>query len=299
MKISLKTVLSFLTIFFLLSCAEQEADTVKENDKQLNITILLDLSDRISPIINPSNPSHKDRDLEIVKYIAAGFREDMEKKGVFGARGRIKIIFTPVPEDENINALVRELNIDLSNKKAKEKKKIHDETETIFISHLGTIYEKTISEKKWLGSDIWRFFKNDIADFCISRDPKYRNILVVLTDGYIYHKDSKDRQKNRYAYLTSTLIESYGLRNNPNWEKKADDLDFGLIAKRNDLSDLEILILEIEPSKSHKNDEDIIRKILSKWLEEMGVKKENFRIYNSEVPSLTKSRIEEFLFNAD
>jgi hypothetical protein len=159
---------------------------------------------------------------------------------------------------------------------------------------LKKIYDLTVSEKKWIGSDIWRFFKNDVADYCITSSPdmSYRNILVILTDGYIYHNDSKDRIQNRYAYITPSVLEAHHLRNNPNWEKTIDSADFGLIAKRNDLNNLEILVLEVNPSANHKNDEDIIKKVLSKWFDEMKVKR--YRIYNTELPVNTIERIDRF-----
>jgi hypothetical protein len=89
------------------------------------------------------------------------------------------------------------------------------------------------------------------------------------------------------------LITKYQLRNNPNWEQRIDKLDFGLITKRNDLNNLEILVLEITPSPVYKDDEDIIKDVLSKWFKEMQVKR--FALYNSDLPEYTKQRISDFM----
>ena len=56
---------------------------VKATNKQLNITILLDLSDRIEPTKYPANPQHFERDISIVNYFTEYFKKDMERRGVF------------------------------------------------------------------------------------------------------------------------------------------------------------------------------------------------------------------------
>ena len=72
------------------------------------------------------------------------------------------------------------------------------------------------------------------------------------------------------------------------------EIDFGLIAPTKDLENLEVLVLEVNPSKySSKYEEDIQKEVLSKWLTEMGVKK--FEIYKTDIPQTTKKRIENFM----
>ena len=294
--------LLFSTLF-LFSCGSesndkstngegQSSNTVEQTD-QLNITLLLDLSDRIDTKKYPEKPEHFERDIAIVKYFSELFVKDMEKRGTFMAKGKMKVIFSPKPQDPNVNLLAEKLFIDLSVMDSKQKKEVHDNLINNFSESITKIYNGTLSESKWIGSDIWRFFKNDVKDYCVESKPNYRNILVVLTDGYIYHQDSKDQNGNRYAYLLPNIISKYNLRKNPNWEQELEKQDFGLISKRNDLENLEILVLEISPSPNYKNDEDIIKSILSKWFKEMNVKR--FGIYNSDLPEYTKQRINDFI----
>ena len=157
---------------------------------------------------------------------------------------------------------------------------------------LNTIYNLTISSHNWEGSDIWRFFKNDVKDYCIINNPDYLNVLIVLTDGYIYHVQSKERVKNRTAYITGNYLQQEGFRNNPNWKQKFEQKDYGLIVKTKNLNNLNVLFLEINPSANYKDDEDIIRAFLSKWLDEMGIKR--YKIYNTDLPSNTSQRIIDF-----
>ncbi|HEY1200480.1 MAG TPA: hypothetical protein VGE79_05845, partial [Niastella sp.] len=197
------------------------------------------------------------------------------------------------PPDPGINQAAEKLNIDLSKMDTKGKKTTYETLGHTVAENVGNIYRSTINQAKWPGSDIWRFFKNDVKEVAIDKDSSYRNILVIFTDGYIYHDDSKDQYGNRYAYILPELFDKYKLRNNNSWAEKIDKLDFGLISKRADLDQLEVLVLEVSPSSKYKNDEDIIRKIMEKWFSEMKVKK--WKILNSDLPERSKQKIDNFL----
>jgi hypothetical protein len=150
-----------------------------------------------------------------------------------------------------------------------------------------------ISQASWPGSDICRFFKRDVNYLAIDSDPHYRNLLVIFTDGYVYHPDSKEKKGNRYSYILPELLDQYKLRNNNAWSEEIDKQDFGLISNRSDLDQLEVLVLEVNASEKHKNDEEIIRKVMGKWFTEMKVKK--WEIFNSDLPSNTEHKIDGFL----
>lgn len=303
MKISKLIILSIFAIG-LFSCKNdtkkeddkpqiQEKIDKKEINKQLNITILLDLSDRIEPTKYPSSPEHFERDIEVVNYFTELFKKDMAKKGAFMAKGKMKVIFSPRPNDSEINNIASQLSIDLSKtKNTKEKKEIFDNVSLNFKENLSKIYSKTIKAKKYPGSDIWRFFKNDVVDYCIEEKNNYRNILVLITDGYLYHKNSTDKNKNRTAFLLPKNIALTGLRNS-NWKEKFNSQDFGYITSRKDLNKLDVLVLEINPSEKFKNDEDVIKEYLSKWFTEMNVN--SYKLYNSDLPQYTKSKIDKFI----
>lgn len=265
---------------------------IPSNEKQLNITFLLDLSDRIEPSKYPASPEHYQRDEAIVKDFVEIFKNDMNKKGGYKSKGKMRVIFSPQPQEQNINKIASELNIDLSTMKAAEKKEVYNTLDDKFSGNLSKIYDLTLAQKNYIGSDIWRVFKNDVKDYAITDDPNYRNILVIITDGYIYHKDSQTQQGNRTSYLTPVSINTNGFRNK-DWKQKFEQGDYGFIASRKDLDNLEVLVLEINPEKNYLNDEDVIKAYLSKWFEEMGIKK--YEIYNSDLPVNTKTRIEKFL----
>lgn len=261
--------------------------------KQLKISVLWDLSDRINPKIHTDLPTNADRDIAIIKYFADYLKADMDKKGAFMAKGKLKVFFSPNPTDQNINSLVSRLDIDLSNKDVKLKKEVYDNISNSFEQSAKQITDMTIKTSKWVGSDIYRFFKNDVVDYCVSKDTSYRNILVILTDGYIYHPQSKGRAGNKSEYILSDLLSSLGLRNNQNFKSVFQSKNCGLISTRKDLNNLEILVLEVNSEANYKNDEDIIKFYLQNWFTEMNAKR--FEIYNTDLPENTKKRIGDFL----
>lgn len=285
----------------IASCnsSDKKADESKPNvteskfGKQLKISVLWDLSDRINPAIHNELPSNADRDIAIIKYFADYLKADMDKKGAYMAKGKLKVFFSPNPTDQDINSLASKLDVDLANKDVKAKKEIYDNISGNFETTAKQITDITIKTSKWEGSDIYRFFKNDVVDYCVSKDTLYRNILVILTDGYIYHPQSKGRDGNKSEYILSDLLNSLGLRNNQNFKSTFQSKNCGLISTRKDLNNLEILVLEVNSEANHKNDEDVIKFYLQNWFTEMNRKR--FEIYNTDLPENTKKRIADFL----
>lgn len=279
----------------------QSISNLKPSEKQLNVNILWDLSDRIDNSVSPASPPHFERDIEIIKSISEAFKNDMQKKGAYKSKSKIRVFFTPPPSDAAINTIAHNLSYDLSSFTGdganKKKKEAYDSITKKFSNNALQIYNLTLQnnkgKKQWDGSDIWRFFKNDVKDYCIEPNNNYRNILIILTDGYIYHKDSRDKRGNRSAYILPETLKSF--RNNPDWRSSFDKGDYGLITTRNDLQDLEVLVLEITPSKEYKNDEDFIKAYLGKWFEEMGIYKANYACHNSDLPDYIGKKIEQFL----
>lgn len=295
-----------LICIFIISCnskSEKSEETgtssttispVKE-PKQLNISILLDLSNRIDTTVNPTIPQHYVRDIEIVKSISNYFVSDMKKRGAFNSKGKIEIIFSPIPNDPNVNLYAQRLKIDCSAMSNPQKKDVYDNLTNTFTDNLTKIYNQTMIDKNWCGSDIWRFFKDDV-DMYVDKNDNYRNILVIVTDGYIYHKNTVLNEKDRYSYISPKILEKYKLRNNPNWESDITKTDFGLICKRKDLANLEVLVLEVSAySEKYKSDEDVIKFVLTKWFSEMGIKTTG--LYYSELPIRTQKRITDFFDN--
>jgi hypothetical protein len=263
-------------------------------EKQINISILLDLSDRIEPTKYPASPEHFKRDIAAVKSVVNYFRADMEEKGAFQAKGKIRVFFSPPPDDENINLIAEQLTVNLADMQTAGKKAVYDSISTWYHNNLQKAYNSVIEAKNYPGADIWRFFKEGrVKDYSIASDPSYRNILVILTDGYMYHDASVDRKGNRTAYVTGPYLSNEGFRNNPDWRQKFKSGDYGLISTGQQLSNLEVLVLEINPSDEHPNDFTKLKAFWSKWFDEMGI--DRYRLVKTDLPANTKKTITHFL----
>ena len=286
-----------IVVFSLVACNTENSNKGNANntqnansqEKQLNISILLDLSDRIKPI---NNPSAQKNDIEDIKTITEFFKSNMERLGAYKAKGKIRIFFSPTPTNENINSIVSKLIIDCSKMDNKGRKEVYDNITELYSQNLEQIYQETIATSDWTGADIWRFFKDDVKDFCIENDTNYRNILIIFTDGYLYHPQTYYNNANRYTYLlgNSNLRDYRG----QNWQQMIEQNDFGIMTDRDDLSDLEVLVLEVKAENPNfKIDEDILRFLWKKWFKEMNISHDE--VYPSDLPANAKTRIENFL----
>lgn len=282
---------AILLALLFAGCKPTSVNENTEEPKQLNISILLDLSDRISPSVHPASPTHQERDLAIINGIVEFFKKDMEDRGAFDANGRIQVFMEPAPAIPNIDQLQSHLIVDCSKMDVKQKKEIYDNITTDFSETLQEIYMQTIAGNKFPGSDIWRFFQNKAKDYCIARDTIYRNVLVILTDGYIYDPTTAQKAGNRVQSLIGKTIGKYRQSADPIAAMQSDD--FGLIVPQGIcLDNLEVLVLEVAPEKNSQKDEQILGYCLDKWLKEMGVS--HHAVYMTDLPANTSRRIEQF-----
>ena len=176
------------------SSSDGKTTTVQSN-KPLNISIYLDLSDRLE---RQMVPSQKDRDIEIVNYLTEIVKNHAVAQKILPSRDRIKVFFYPTPNDSKIALLSQDLEMDLSKAQPAEKKQMLLDFQERFNTSLTKIYEATMQAKNWIGSDIWGFFKKQVDTYCIREDA--RNIIVILTDGYLFYAQAK-RRKQLQLYL--------------------------------------------------------------------------------------------------
>lgn len=241
--------------------------------KPLNISIYLDLSDRL---VRNMKPVQKDRDIEIVKHITEIVKNHAVNQKILPCRDRIKVFFYPSPNDSEIASLANDLEMDLDKAKPAEKKKLLMELQDKFSKSLTPIYDITLQNKNWIGSDIWGFFKKQVDTYCVKKDA--RNIIVILTDGYIFHENNQQKDGNNFSYI---LPKTLANKNS------------GLIISRKGLENLEVLMLEVNPYTPTQ--EAQMEDVLKNWFFGMGVKK--LRIGETDLPTNTKMIIDEFFGN--
>ena len=285
----------FVALFFVYSCKKdsdkpEEKVTIKnEANENYNISLLLDLSDRISLTKNP-NPAMEfyQRDLGYIKSVAETFTKHLKGKKIKQMDDKIQLFFNPEPLDPAINSVSQSLKISVDKNNAS--KDFLNSISSNYASKTSKIYDSAIEDNNFIGSDIWNFFDTKAKDQCIENH--YRNILIVLTDGYMFHENTVITEDNRTSYITPELIRKNGL-NTQNWKKKFDEQDFGFIKIDGDLSNLEVLILGVNPDKKNPYEEKVIKAYWTKWFTEMKIK--HFEIKNADLPSNMEKIIEDFI----
>lgn len=293
----MKNKIIYLLLYLVLfSGCENEGSKSANNTESnkynnLNVTILLDLSDRISVRKNPDQP---DKDIAVILTVLDNFKKFLSKKGVVNSEDKIKVIYYPIINYEKYRRVSDSLNIDFGKLDFPDRRKMYTKISDLYLRNLKELYSLASSAKSYEGSDLFNYFKHRVVDDCIINDSNYINILVILTDGYIYHKNCKFKIKNRYSYLIPEAEHVKCFRNIPNWKEVFEKNDYGLIKINNDLSKLNILIAEVNPIYHSPIDYDIIKLYLSKWLEEQNMKKDNYKILKTDMASINKNIINNF-----
>ncbi|MEG3658386.1 hypothetical protein V5097_13340 [Arenibacter palladensis] len=301
-KLFIPIILIITVITTILNCKTEEkkpVENIKNEDSQkiepnstnLNVSLLLDLSDRINPTKYPNNAMEFfQRDVGYIKSVSEVFLEHLSAKKVRQANEKIELFFEPSPSNPEINTLSNKLKYPII--KDNLSLDLLNDIENTYSKNPIEIYELAIKDDNYVGSDTWRFFKNKVSDYCLQEG--HRNILVILTDGYIYHKDTQLKEGNRSSYLTPQEIRKNKL-NSSNWGEKMVNEDYGFVKIDVDLSDLEILVLGINPDPKNVYEEDVIYEYWGKWFKEMNVKR--FAIKQADLPSNMDKIIREFILD--
>lgn len=292
-------------IFFLLILTSCGKDTDKKGTQQksnkpgdknirsnnLNISFLLDLSDRINPskYPNPTMEYHL-RDVAYIKSVSEAFDTHLRNKKVIQMKDNIQLFFEPEPLNQNINSISNSLKYSITRENV-SLELLHNIKEVYATKPL-EIYELAINDDEYVGSDTWRFFKTKVNDYCIQEG--YRNILIILTDGYIYHKDSKMKEDNLTSYITPQEIRNNKL-NTKDWRSIMVSKNLGFIPATDNLSNLEILVLGINPDNKNPYEEDVIMKYWRDWFNAMNVGR--YDIKTSELPSNLDKVIKDFILD--
>ncbi|CAM4255078.1 hypothetical protein [Zobellia nedashkovskayae] len=264
-------------------CPRYILDNKKNN---LNISVFLDLSDRIT------QPKTIQKDTEYLKSISKAFTNHVKTKKLILLQDQIQLYFNPEPTNNTINSVAEKLHIEFDKNSPKAK---ITETEELYAGQPAEIYNLALADaenpKDFPGSDIWQFFKYNVKDYTISNC--HRNILVILTDGYMYHENSQMKEGNLSSYLTPKSLDRLPLANSK-WETTLNEKEYGFIKANENLEDLEVLVIGVE-SLNPKNPYaiDVMRAYWTNWFNEMGIQK--FKIQNADLASSVEKVIEGFV----
>lgn len=282
----MKKIFYLLLIITLVSCCkdktaeatEKREDSIIVDPNNINVSILIDLSDRIDPQTNP-NPTMEyfQRDTEYIKAIEKGFLNHIKTKRIITFNDQMQVFFNPEPSDPKINDFTKELKISFDKNTSKN---YFSSVEKKYSELPSNIYQSAIKDGKYVGSDIWEFFKNKVKDYCIKED--HRNVLFILTDGYMYHENTKFEEEKKTSYLTSKLIKANNLTTS-DFKNIIEKNNLGFVKANDNLNNLEVIVLGINPEKGNPFEEGVIKEYWENWFKEMKIK--NYQIKSADLPS--------------
>ncbi|MFY7815466.1 MAG: hypothetical protein ACOVRK_09810, partial [Chryseobacterium taeanense] len=116
----MKKLFYLFMVISLISCnkGSNKEDEIQKNSvittdlNNINVSILIDLSDRIDPETNP-NPTMQyfQRDVEYIKAIEKGFLNHIKSKKIITYDDQMQVFFNPEPSDSKINDFTKELKV--------------------------------------------------------------------------------------------------------------------------------------------------------------------------------------------
>ena len=256
------------------SCSDKKKNNeATTQQRPLNISIYLDLSDRL---VRDMQPSQVSRDTAAVGYILDYFKKQTMGPRILQSQNRLKVFFYPAPHSSDIATLAGELDINMAQLKGVDKRKKLESMKGLFQKNLSQIYNKTISEHEWIGCDIWDFFSSKKVDAqCIKKGA--RNILIILTDGYLYDANNKIKEGNAYSYILPQTLRK----------------DASLIVRRKGLDNLDVGVFEVNPYSKQEGYKLI--PTLENWLKKMGISAGHLVVAETDLPANTQTLLKSFL----
>ena len=258
-----------------------------------NYIVLLDLSDRI--LYNHQQQVAKD--LSALQNIYAIFKSNLDVKDpthlYYSVNDKLKVLIAPQrTTPKNLYDMVGNLRVDMGSEQPEKKSKDVDETEKTFTSTLPDIYKQAVisnNSNAYSGADIWKYFKEDLED---DLEKDGQNTLFIVTDGYmdLDKKEERPDHPNRFASC-SRIINA--LKKYPDWEKKFDEGDYGLLPVGRTFSHLRVVLLEINPKEEWNDEYSLLTKIWGKWFTEMGIS--SYRFIKDDNINEVRESLEKFI----
>ncbi|WP_417619841.1 hypothetical protein [Oceanihabitans sediminis] len=308
MKLRINTIVFCCTLLILTACvSDKKVDAKYKNivNEHLNIIITPDLSNRVKSNMYTKPVS----DIDLIKSVFDNYYPTLYEYNyrISGQKDALHLDFTNanIISEYNYDGV---FSFDIYEKEEQNELylKTFDGSQTQFqkdtnefINKLENVYNQVAI--KPAGADISSYFKNrlktivkkdklndTVQNYIV--DTKYRNILVLFTDGYLeaglYGKSNCI--ENKCYYLDGTLVNNFRKDYKKNGQGK--DLktffyeqEYGIIPVKNEnLKDIEILICEVfdrslNPRTGSKTvvptDYEIIKIFWEDWVGKSGFKK--------------------------
>ena len=249
---------------------EVDSSQVVEN-KPLNLAIFVDLYDRIEK--EKDNMTQADKDQIIVNGLAEEFINKQQREGYQKSEDCFQVVFYPAPD--GAQSVAESLTLDLKDIKGPKKRPLLD-FQKKHADNIKQLYDRALDAQDYFGSDIWGYFAKDkVKDLC---KDGYRNVLVILSDGYVFDVNNKVKDGNNYSYI---LPQTLAIK------------DSGLIPCKISNADLEIYFIECNANP--QTDYPKMKSILENWFKDMGIT--NVDIQDTDIPAVTLKHLNKSIFD--
>ena len=259
----------------------------------LNIIVLLDLSDRISPALHPRQA---ERDKQILRNLVGLFEARVRSRLFVASRDRLRIaIAQQEGSGYDPSQFADALSIDMR-AIFQHGRPAFDAAKAQLLSTVDQLYAAATQTTRYTGANIPLFFRDHVPGYIEPPESgrAVRNVLLVLTDGYIALDGTVRATLHDEGHRTTDMRLAQ-FRGMPNWEQMFDAGDYGLIVPERGLCNgLEVAVLEISLDPRHLDDKKLIFKYWRKWLTEMGCAKADLAV-TEDASSQTSAAIGRFL----
>lgn len=290
-----------LSISFGQSVKDFSCATISPQGGQLknsmNITVLMDVSDRVTGSVSPGF-SIVQHDADLSRILTESFICFESNKPIALWRDDLRFIMSPIPNGfQNVQKVNNSsLKFDAKSGVTKGGEILQGknvlgqlgEIPTEISMDIKELESNILNESNFHGSDIYSFFAfGEVQNFI---NPDKRNVLIIITDGYIYHTDSKLRASNGVTYFTKRTFDGLGLNLN-NYKDILSKPANQLIPLESDvdLKDLEVYVFGVDSGWRSK----AIEFMWDQWLDG---KVKNIEVYPLQNPAIQEQQILDIVY---
>ena len=233
-----------------------------------NLVVVLDLSDRIDP---RRHPGQAELDRKLLEGLVGVFEEKVRRGLYLLSRDRLSIAVAPQESgyQGEVLSLADRLRIDmneLNTSRGLRGKPAFDRARDAAVAGIRDLYRLAGSERGYVGADLWSFFRDRLPGH-LAPEGSARNVLVVVTDGYINFDPDVERARPRQGGRASFMQVS-SLRGVSGWRTQLARADQGLIAFGPVCRGAEVLVVGLR--YNDLRDQPVIEGYWTKWLGELG-----------------------------
>lgn len=239
-----------------------------QRPKFINLIIIPDLSRRITDTIN--NPDQVESDKRVLKAIYEGF----EKRVKFKGKTKDRLLVDLTDDDQaggQFRTIADSLVFDLYAAPEYVNRKFFDKKVETFPKYIDSLYKLALIEP--LGADFHIYFNRKLQSHLRKSDifQEYRNIVMIITDGYLESEDSLYTGSRREL---SNVCRAW--KNGMTLEASIDSAKIWIPPVSESFRETEVYLFEISEQKKGKNcDFDILKTQWKRWFSSMGIKNIN------------------------